>query len=417
MKILHVTVADKVATYTRRDGEIICGNKDYKIVFTFDSEWDAYPTKTARFVTKGQPQEVVFTGNECPVPAQHGAKQVEVGVFAGDLLTTTAAVIPCRRSIRCSGGEPVAPAPNVYDQIMALLNGTTRPPAEDGSVLPENVEAHIKALQEDVAVLNLIVGQTIITETEVEDTFSARQTAGGLDIIDGLTTEVKKIVGNTVAKDGALVNATFGGIKSTSADGTKESGIALAKPVELGKWDVLDVESGEITRQTFTFAVADVEYGGYSGVTSFGSQGNYYVSFTFVGLPIVERDTLSKKNVVSNYYEWSSVTTNGNKRCFEYSSMSATGKSAPRFDFRDDDLLVFNGDGTIDKDATISAFKAHFVEIGLQIAYKPSEVQSTEVIDCPKEYAAYNGGQESILPNGDECTVTQTYIAKSGVNI
>lgn len=208
------------------------------------------------------------------------------------------------------------------------------------------------------------------------------------------------------------INTKFSGIVSQNADGTKQDTLALPSPIELGAFDYIDVENQQLIRQTHSFAVADVEYGSYAGVTSFGSKGNYYLSFTFNGLPTVVRDTLSKKNIRSNYYEWGSVTTNANTRCIEYSSMSATGASAPRFDFRDDELVVKNDDGTVDKDATIEAFKAKFAEIGLQIAYKIGG-ETTEYISCPSTYTAYSGGTETII-GGDEATVTQEYYVKVG---
>lgn len=122
MPILHVDIKNKKATYSRRDGEIICGNKDYRIQFTFDEEWEAYPVKTARFISAQGYKDVIFEGNEVAVPAVYNSFSVQVGVFAGDLRTTTGADIPCLKSILSQGGAPADPTPDVYAQIMALLN-------------------------------------------------------------------------------------------------------------------------------------------------------------------------------------------------------------------------------------------------------------------------------------------------------
>ena len=105
MRILHVVVNNKIATYTARDGHIVCGNSDYSLKFTFDSEWSKHTTKTARFVYNGKYIDQEFTGNECVVPVITGADRVEVGVFAGSLTTTTPASIPCERSILCLTSE------------------------------------------------------------------------------------------------------------------------------------------------------------------------------------------------------------------------------------------------------------------------------------------------------------------------
>lgn len=101
MKTLHITVADKIATFLQRGGVIVCGNSDYSVKFTFDAEWDEYPEKTARFIWNGKYYDQKFTGNVCPAPIISAAEIVSVGVYAGELSTTTPAIIPCKESILC----------------------------------------------------------------------------------------------------------------------------------------------------------------------------------------------------------------------------------------------------------------------------------------------------------------------------
>ena len=108
MIILHVIVNNKVATYLKRDGDIVCGNSDYQIEFTFDEMWDAYTEKTARFIWNNQYVDVDFTGNTCTVPVISNVDSVKVGVYAGDMQTTTSAIIGCKRSVLC-GGENQRP--------------------------------------------------------------------------------------------------------------------------------------------------------------------------------------------------------------------------------------------------------------------------------------------------------------------
>lgn len=105
MKNLNISVTNKIAKYLQRDGVIVCGNSDYQISFTFDSEWDKYEAKTARFIWNGKYWDQPFTGNVCPVPIIQNAVFVIVGVYAGDLRTTTPASIPCKRSILCDDVE------------------------------------------------------------------------------------------------------------------------------------------------------------------------------------------------------------------------------------------------------------------------------------------------------------------------
>lgn len=121
MKTINVTVRDKIASAV---GDIvyICGNSDYIINFDFDAEWDDYDVKTARFVHDGSYIDVVFTGNQCDMPVIHKAYGIYVGVYAGDVRTTTPAHIPSAASILSADGTPDEPPEDVYAQITALCN-------------------------------------------------------------------------------------------------------------------------------------------------------------------------------------------------------------------------------------------------------------------------------------------------------
>lgn len=121
-KRIVVIVRDKVATVFDRSSRIVCGNSDYIITFDFDEEWSAYETKTARFTYKGTHTDIIFTGNTCEAPIISDTTYCSVGVFAGDLHTTTPAMIVCRKSILCEDGIPADPPPDVYAQLMELLN-------------------------------------------------------------------------------------------------------------------------------------------------------------------------------------------------------------------------------------------------------------------------------------------------------
>jgi hypothetical protein len=127
MRILHVVVNNKIATYSARDGHIVCGNSDYSLKFTFDSDWNAHTTKTARFIWNGMYYDVEFTGDECAVPIITGANEVTVGVYAGDLTTTTPATIPCERSILCdtNTAQPEFVKPYVDAAILASEEAKT----------------------------------------------------------------------------------------------------------------------------------------------------------------------------------------------------------------------------------------------------------------------------------------------------
>lgn len=120
---IKIEIKNKVARTVEPKSFIVCGNNDYKLEFAFDEEWAEYGAKTAYFIANGVTlPPVVFTGNQCDVPVISNATALSVGVSAGDLRTTTEAVISCRKSIRCKTGAPVEPTPVVYDQIMQMIN-------------------------------------------------------------------------------------------------------------------------------------------------------------------------------------------------------------------------------------------------------------------------------------------------------
>ncbi|MBO5842562.1 MAG: hypothetical protein J6R46_06150 [Clostridia bacterium] len=132
--IINITVRDKVATAD--DAHYICGNSDFFVVFDFDEEWNEHQTKTARFVHEdGTPYDKVFSGNKCPIPIISNTSSIKVGVYAGNLSTTTRAYVRAERSILCGNGVPAAPPDDVYNQIMKLLNDITA-----GVVNPQDIE-------------------------------------------------------------------------------------------------------------------------------------------------------------------------------------------------------------------------------------------------------------------------------------
>lgn len=135
---MRVSVLDKIATKVC-DTTYVCGNSDYVIDFTFDAEWDDYTIKTARFVPGNNrpPIDVVFEGNSCEVPVISNTLQFRVGVFAGDLHTTTPACVPAKKSILCESGTPEEPASDVYAQIMEKINDL------EADVPPEQIEAAV----------------------------------------------------------------------------------------------------------------------------------------------------------------------------------------------------------------------------------------------------------------------------------
>ena len=97
---INISIGRKCAAYFGEQ-PIICGNSDYIAVFSFDAEWNEYPIKTARFITEHGYNDVTFSGNKCPIPMIMNVSWMKIGVFAGELHTTTSAFVKCKKSVIC----------------------------------------------------------------------------------------------------------------------------------------------------------------------------------------------------------------------------------------------------------------------------------------------------------------------------
>lgn len=135
MPELYVQVKNKIAINSKPIVPV-CDNNDYVIIFDFDEEWNSLKTKTARFIYNNNYTDVIFDDNKCPLPIIRNTNSFTVGVFAGDLHTTTPAYFRVNRSI-LSGTETQAPPEesSVYNMIMKKLNQIS----EDANRTNENI--------------------------------------------------------------------------------------------------------------------------------------------------------------------------------------------------------------------------------------------------------------------------------------
>lgn len=121
-KTIQISVLNKIAVKTC-DTVYVCGNSDFSVHFTFDEDWAEHYSKTARFIANdGTYVDQPFSGDICPVPILRNTYGFNVGVYAGNLSTTTPAYCPAKKSILCPGGVPKDPEPDVYNEIMEKLN-------------------------------------------------------------------------------------------------------------------------------------------------------------------------------------------------------------------------------------------------------------------------------------------------------
>ena len=127
---MNITISSRIA---RVDGtpQIVCGNSDYTVSFSFDSEWDAYTEKTAQFfcVRAGKPQIVAvdFTGTSCAVPVLSDVDFVEIGVTAGTIRTSTPARVPCFRCITDAQSTAYTPPRDIYNELMDKIQEAVNP--------------------------------------------------------------------------------------------------------------------------------------------------------------------------------------------------------------------------------------------------------------------------------------------------
>jgi hypothetical protein len=198
MTVLNVTVENKIAT---ADNQIIvCDNTDYIVQFTLDAEWDDYDAKTMRILySTGTYEDIVFTGTSCPLPRIYNAAAIGIGIYAGDLHATVAAVFNCKRSVLSEDGTPVDPPEDVYNQIMDAIN--------DGMLKgdPGNGIASIEL----TSTSGNVDTYTITYTDETTTTFTV--TNGSVTSVDGLT-------GDVVLDHKANIDGYYDGMTVATAD-------------------------------------------------------------------------------------------------------------------------------------------------------------------------------------------------------
>lgn len=123
---IKVTVRDKIAV---GDGtRIVCGNSDYVVRFDLDAEWEQFITRTMIVVNNDKTyREYVFTGDTVALPVINNQTGISIGLYAGDLHTTTSASFDCLKSARCGLGVHEEPNEDVYNQLVQLVqNGAVK---------------------------------------------------------------------------------------------------------------------------------------------------------------------------------------------------------------------------------------------------------------------------------------------------
>lgn len=117
---IEIAVLRRVATCT--SGVYVGSNTLHYVNFTFDEEWSESDVKTMIVIYGDKKQEVVFTGHVAEFPKVDGYTFYGVGVYAGDLRTSTAAIVNGELSALAGQPEHDDPPEDVYDQLVELAS-------------------------------------------------------------------------------------------------------------------------------------------------------------------------------------------------------------------------------------------------------------------------------------------------------
>lgn len=138
MPEIKITVRNKRAHCP--ETELVSNNSNYRVLWELDEEWTPYEVKTMRLtLPDGSYQDVLFRGLETELPPIPTEGWISLGLFAGDLHSSSCVELPVRGSVLARGGSPAEPDEDLYARIMELAN------RQDGGVLEQAaIPAYVK---------------------------------------------------------------------------------------------------------------------------------------------------------------------------------------------------------------------------------------------------------------------------------
>lgn len=352
-----------------------------------------------------------------------------------------------------------------YDGIINFLSGLTASMSEmsdnnkEVKKIADNVNETASSVNARIDILYSFFENTLVTKAVVEDKFSQRVTADGLDIIGETPSSVMKISGDTVFDEtsGAFINANFKGIESYGknmldidkglrGEGFKinDDGNYMLSYVTASdrRSEIYPMHIKAGTRVYFSvnvlesmnvddycrFVFTDDSSYYLTGVSSnpgsntfsllLSKQVKYFEFYVHENEHIVFNSFMISLDSDSTYEKY-----NGDKS-FAFTEAVSLGK----WDYIDVSRgMLVKQTGVIYKDAefTEEELAEHSEYIlsadGKKLCYKES-LQTETAIDVPESYIVHNKGVE-IVDQGDEnnsalgaeCTVTQSYYVKAEV--
>ncbi|MCQ2408518.1 MAG: hypothetical protein MJ065_08355 [Oscillospiraceae bacterium] len=109
---------------------LISCNSGAQLRFSFDSEWENLPRRTARIHFHIgrciRTEDYPLSGDECCIRVPAGAEYAEIGVYANGRITTESAIVPVFRSILDPESPCAQEPPDCYQQIIAAFFGVPK---------------------------------------------------------------------------------------------------------------------------------------------------------------------------------------------------------------------------------------------------------------------------------------------------
>ena len=277
---LNITVRNKIAT-TIDPATVVNGNNDYTVVFDFDSEWDSLSSKTAMFVYGREEQKyktVTFTGNSCVMPALYNTGYVLIGVFAGDIKTTSAAYVKC--------------IPCIRDNDSTLDTGS-------GGTIDTGTTDHSQLINRDIADQHPIGAITGLEEALTPLT-GTTETLTPMQVYDAIKSGKSVLLQHTIPLFGLFIFASFNIFEETktvvsTSIAKNEDGYLVGSLVGFAgsnEWVFNITEMAEAAaipeavNNALAQAKANGDFDGADGLTpTIGDNGNWYLGETDTGKP------------------------------------------------------------------------------------------------------------------------------------
>ena len=310
-------------------------------------------------------------------------------------------------------------------------------------------ETTFSALKDRVDLLSTLLFNTIITLTDVEDTYTSRVTAGGLPVVSNTPTTVHRIDGDTVSTEGGLKHASFKGVTSVGKNLINQQNILdstrfaylqesdLIKRIGTAGANGTAVLETALVPDTYT---ACVEFIGNAPTsqTSLNVYSNGANIGTIVNSSSIVTNKIYSKSFSSTYpdiqikywgaysdYSFRIWIVRGNsavpyeKYIEDTSFQISAARQLRKWDYIDiDNQLIVTGTAEVTQetaftDEELATYPAGYIlSADRKTIVYPLETPTTAALTVPQTYTAWRNGSETVDTGAADAlppTITQTY--------